>query len=268
MGERKVISKYYPADFNPEAIPGRRKKGTPQLKVRMMLPMSLKCKSCGEYMYQGKKFNSRKETSWDENYLGLKIYRFYMRCPKCAAEFTIKTDPKNSDYVTEHNCVRNFEAWKDPNIQEEKEKEDKVKIENENDAMKLLENKTNISKQEMDAIDDLDEIKTINERNKLITVDDLLEKHRKEHEEKEEEDPKDLDKEVEEMFKTKTKRIIEESDKEEFKQPKKRKEEKFSFLEIDTPQIVSVQPKKKNSQEKTTKKQKKSITNLLSYNDD
>lgn len=263
MGERKVISKYYPPDFNPEAIPGRRKKGTPQLKVRMMLPMSLKCKSCGEYMYQGKKFNSRKETAWDENYLGLKIYRFYMRCPKCSAEFTIKTDPKNSDYATEHGCVRNFEAWRDPNIQIEKE--EKEKVDNESDAMKVLENKTHISKLEMDAIDDLDEIKTMNARSQQVSVDDLLELHRERYEKKEEQ-PEDLEKEVEELFKSKTKRIIEPKDNEfEFKAPKKKKEEKVSLLEMETPQVVSVKPVKS---EKSKPKIKKSVTNLLGYLDD
>lgn len=35
-------------------------------------------------------------------YLTIKIYRFYIRCPRCSAEITFKTDPKNADYVCEH----------------------------------------------------------------------------------------------------------------------------------------------------------------------
>mgnify|MGYP000217228248 CR=1 FL=1 len=40
------------------------------------------------------------------------VFRFYIRCTRCNAEFTFKTDPKNSDYTAEHNCCRNFEPWR------------------------------------------------------------------------------------------------------------------------------------------------------------
>jgi len=113
MGERKVLNKYIPPDFDHTLIPRPKKKKNDQIKVRMMLPMSVRCLSCGEYLPQGTKFNSRKETAIGEDYLGIKVFRFYMKCNRCSAEFTIKTDPKNSDYVTELNCIRNYEPWKE-----------------------------------------------------------------------------------------------------------------------------------------------------------
>ena len=35
------------------------------------------------------------------------------RCPQCAAELAIKTDPKNGDYVVELGASRNYEPWKE-----------------------------------------------------------------------------------------------------------------------------------------------------------
>lgn len=49
-----------------------------------------RCNTCGEYIYKGKKFNSRKETVENENYLGLHIFRFYIKCPRCIAEIAFK----------------------------------------------------------------------------------------------------------------------------------------------------------------------------------
>merc|ERR1711865_444486 len=64
-------------------------------------------------MYRGKKFNSRKEDVPEEAYLGIMVFRFYIRCTRCNAEITFKTDPQNSDYQAEHGCARNFEPWRD-----------------------------------------------------------------------------------------------------------------------------------------------------------
>lgn len=50
----------------------------------------VRCKTCGEYIYKGKKFNARKETVQNEVYLGLPIFRFYIKCTRCLAEITFK----------------------------------------------------------------------------------------------------------------------------------------------------------------------------------
>lgn len=70
-----------------------------------MLPMSVRCSTCGTFMYKGTKFNTRKEDAVGEDYLGIQVFRFYYRCPHCAAEFCMKTDPKTSDYIMEKGAA-------------------------------------------------------------------------------------------------------------------------------------------------------------------
>jgi DNA-directed RNA polymerase subunit RPC12/RpoP len=183
MGERKVINKYYPPDFDPAKIPKKKRPKNDQVKVRMMLPMSIRCNTCGEYLYKGKKFNSRKETVTGEEYLGIKIFRFYVKCTRCSAELTIKTDPRNSDYVCEFGASRNFEPWRENQkiVEEAKQKREKEEL---GDAMKALENRTQDSKIEMDILDALDEIRSLNARqSKMDPIEVLLQRQRELEEE-------------------------------------------------------------------------------------
>lgn len=134
----------------------------------------MKCTQCGEYIYKGRKFNARKETT-DERYLSIPIYRFYIRCTRCSAEITFKTDPKNMDYTTERGAKRNFEPWREnkPDTSGETVEETLDRLEREEneeqeraerDKMAELEEKMLDSKREMAVADALDEIRTRNAR--------------------------------------------------------------------------------------------------------
>jgi len=112
MGERKVLNKYFPADFDPAKVPRRKMAKDRQYKVRLMAPFNMRCTHCANYMYKGTKFNAMKETVMDEDYLGMKIFRFYIRCLQCASEITFKTDPRNTDYAMEKGATRNFQEWR------------------------------------------------------------------------------------------------------------------------------------------------------------
>jgi len=159
---------YYPPDFDSsKLLPLKHLKARGENKeklmnIRMMFPFTMICDACGEYNYTGTKFTSRVETIKSESYLGLKVYRFYGRCKHCWSEFTFKTDPKNSDYTMESGGKRTYEAWKDADMAEselKKEKEDAEK-----DQMKALEQKSIDVQAEMQRIEDLDAIRTLNKR--------------------------------------------------------------------------------------------------------
>ncbi|KAI9510372.1 DUF572-domain-containing protein [Russula earlei] len=173
MSERKVLNKYFPPDFDPALIPRRKGPKNSQQVVRLMAPFSMRCNTCGEYIYKGKKFNARKETVEGEDYYGIKIFRFYIKCTLCSAEITFKTDPKNTDYSAEHGASRNFEPWREEKAVEEEDRLAKLE-EEENNPMKALENRTIDSKREMDILDALHDIRARNARNERMGQSDDL----------------------------------------------------------------------------------------------
>ena len=179
MSERKVLQKYYPPDWDPSKIERRRgpKQVGPKVQtVRLMAPFSMRCTSCGEYIYKGRKFNARKETT-EEKYSAITIYRFYIRCTRCSAEITFKTDPKNMDYECERGAKRNFEVWREAKLAEETEEErlDRLeKEESERDVMKELEQKTMDAKTEMAIADALDDVRTRNAQRERAGVDGAI----------------------------------------------------------------------------------------------
>ncbi|RWS19053.1 coiled-coil domain-containing protein 9-like protein, partial [Leptotrombidium deliense] len=182
MSERKVLNKYYPPDFDPSKIPRLRLAKTRQYTVRIMTPCNMRCNTCGDYISKAKKFNARKETVESESYLGLKIFRFYFKCPKCMAEITFKTDPKSCDYELEHGATRNFQALRLAEQQAEREAKEKEEEEKLN-PMKMLENRTKASRREMEELEALEELKDMSQRQIYINYEDILERKKKEMEE-------------------------------------------------------------------------------------
>ncbi|KAK0728166.1 CWC16 protein [Lasiosphaeria miniovina] len=176
MSERKVLSKYYPPDFDPTRVGrtrGLKQVGPKVQTVRLMAPFSMQCTSCGEY--RGRKFNARKETPPDERYLNIQLYRFYIRCTRCSAEVVFRTDPRRQDYVVEKGAKRNTEPWR-RGLEEEIEESDEARLDRieremaeaegqeERNAMAELESKTADAKREMAVADALDEIRSRNAR--------------------------------------------------------------------------------------------------------
>ena len=68
--------------------------------------------------------------------MGIKIFRFYIKCTRCSAELTIKTDPRNSDYQCEFGASRNFEPWRE-NAKVIEDAKGKREQEEMGDAMKV-----------------------------------------------------------------------------------------------------------------------------------
>ncbi|XP_057714932.1 splicing factor YJU2 [Corythoichthys intestinalis] len=194
MSERKVLNKYYPPDFDPAKIPKLKLPKDRQYVVRLMAPFNMRCKTCGEYIYKGKKFNARKETVQNQLYMGLPIFRFYIKCTRCLAEITFKTDPENTDYAVEHGATRNFQAEK---LIEEEEKRIQQEREDEelNNPMKVLENRTRDSKMEMEVLENLQELKELNQRQAQVDFEGMLGQYRelekREREREKEEDERE-----------------------------------------------------------------------------
>ena len=169
MSERKVLSKYYPPDFDPSSLSRRRgpKPTGPKIQtVRVAAPFSMRCTSCGEYVYKGRKFNARKETPPGVKYLNIQIFRFYIRCTRCSAEICYRTDPKNNDYAMERGAKRNTEPWRQKELAEETDEQRLDRLEREmqdepeeSNAMADLEAKTAEAQREMAVADALDEIR-------------------------------------------------------------------------------------------------------------
>ncbi|KAF4585485.1 cell cycle control protein cwf16 [Ophiocordyceps camponoti-floridani] len=185
MSERKVLQKYYPPGFDPRELTRRRgpKSTGPRIQtVRIMAPFSMRCMTCGEFIYRGRKFNARKETNVQEKYLGIQIIFLHIKCTRCSAEITFRTDPKNRDYAMVKGAVRNMEPWRNREAENEtmeqrldrlEKEEAEAAGEEEKNAMADLEAKNDDARREMAVADALDEIRLRNARINQSEKDDV-----------------------------------------------------------------------------------------------
>lgn len=117
MSERKAINKWYPPDYDPSKVPKKEKsRNAAANKSRLMLPFSMKCLQCNEYIAARRKFNARKETT-NEKYMGFKIIKFHIKCPRCSNSIVFRTDPALAGFAPVEGGVRNYESLaKEPKI--------------------------------------------------------------------------------------------------------------------------------------------------------
>lgn len=158
-----------------------------QYTVRLMAPFNMRCVTCGEYIYKGKKFNARKEDVEDQTYLGIRIYRFYIKCTRCLQEISFKTDPQNTDYEIEAGATRNFMALKLAEEQARREEEE-LREEEASNPMKLLENRTEQSRNEIELLESLEELRDLNRRQQTVNYEEMLMQYNTEETEREREE--------------------------------------------------------------------------------
>lgn len=159
-------------------LPDNKRPGNKRSKhtVRLMAPFSMRCSHCSEFIYKGRKFNARKENV-EERYLSsIRVYRFYIRCPRCSGEICYKTDPENADYVCEKGAVRNFEPFRAAttaatNGGDFGESSTSTTNDDHLNPMTLLEKQTITHKKELSIIEDLQKLKDKNDRLEALAVD-------------------------------------------------------------------------------------------------
>lgn len=171
-----MLNKYFPPDFDPSKIPRCKEPRNKTFVIRLMAPCNMRCTTCGEYIYKGRKFNAKKEDVDDMNHLGLRIYRFYIKCTACLSEICFRTDPANTDYVLEAGATRNFEAL--AKAEKQAEEEERARQEElATNPMKLLEERTEASKNEMARMEALEELQEMNKREVKVDYEDMLAKY-------------------------------------------------------------------------------------------
>lgn len=140
------------------------------------------------------------------------------------SEISFRTDPENTDYILEAGATRNFEALSKAEKQAELEKkayQEEIAL----NPMKLLEERTEQSKSEMERMEALEELHELNKRKaKNELPDELLSRYKKQDEAGQQQKEDEAEKQDEEFVNSvfgkdannqKIKRIIDEDEEDE-----------------------------------------------------
>ncbi|KAG8511516.1 Splicing factor YJU2 [Galemys pyrenaicus] len=116
---------------------------------------------------EGKKLNTHRVQN--KAYLTGPIFCFYIKCKHWRGEITFKTDPESTDYNMEHQIMQSqlrstSGDAKLPKFLEEKRKgvQKQQKEKKWNNPLKVLKNRTKHSKQEMEVLENIQELKDLN----------------------------------------------------------------------------------------------------------
>ncbi|KAI8873122.1 DUF572-domain-containing protein, partial [Ramicandelaber brevisporus] len=137
MSERKVINKYYGPDFDPSKVPKKKRLSKEQRKaaaeawntVRVETPFTLQCLACNEFIPKGRKFNAKKKSvkpnndgdGGGDNYLGLTVHYFRIKCSGCSAFIEYRTDAQSRSYVVLSGAKRGLDAFGESEKQQSRE---------------------------------------------------------------------------------------------------------------------------------------------------
>jgi len=160
---------YYSPDFDPKKVPKKHKQNmhkwkkqkderadfelSNHMQIRTMAPFNIRCNTCGHYTNKGTKIQANVDKFPGMTYLEkIIIWRFHVRCPVCRSVICFRTDPENSDYDIVSGGTRSFRSAY-VRARQEAEDDRLEKEMEENDPMKILEDRTFASKRELEDVE-------------------------------------------------------------------------------------------------------------------
>eukprot|EP01062_Namystynia_karyoxenos_P016720 TRINITY_DN16144_c1_g1_i1.p1 TRINITY_DN16144_c1_g1~~TRINITY_DN16144_c1_g1_i1.p1 ORF type:complete len:291 (+),score=90.30 TRINITY_DN16144_c1_g1_i1:96-968(+) len=180
LGREAGEVKYFPPNFDPSTVPRLppQDRNAPST-VRMMMPMGVQCNACGDWIAEGKKFNSKKQKVLSESYLGLPIWRLTVKCPRCCNNISIKTDPQNFDYTIESGAQRLYQHHRAEKVKADAAEQ--AEKEKEGDMLAQQNQKVEQAQREMRELERLEQLQYDKADKAELSMDDVLTSSRTKH---------------------------------------------------------------------------------------